>query len=116
MVLAPLVWVAAALGGLADNGANTCSGCASKQASFEASAKYSAEDRTARASDSRAFAGADAGVAMVETLVVAVVSVARIVILSAAAALPDTLVEVPVAIMTTASVIALLRQTGQRSE
>jgi hypothetical protein len=94
------------LGSLADNGANTRSGCASNQASFESSAKYSAEDRTARASDGRAFAGADAAMA----LVVAVVSMARLVILSAVAALPDASVEIAVAVM------ALLRQTRQRDE
>jgi hypothetical protein len=105
----PLVRVAAVLGGLADNGANTGSGCASNQASFEASAEYSAEDRTARASDGRAFAGADAAVALIETLVVAVVSMARIVILSAAAALPDAFIEVLAAAI-------LLCQSGQRCE
>jgi hypothetical protein len=102
------------LGGLAHNSANTGSGCAANQAPFESSAEYRAENRTAHASDGSAFAGADAAMALVETLVVAVVSMARLVILSAVAALPDTLVKVAAVVMTT--VIALLRDARQRSE
>jgi hypothetical protein len=98
------------LGGLADNGANACSRCASNQASFEASTEYGAEDCTARASDGRAFAGADATLVLVEAIVIAVVSMARIVILSAVSALADALAEVAVGMPT--PVIALLCQTG----
>lgn len=99
------------LSSLADNGANTRSGCASDEGSFESSAEYSAEDRAARAADGRSFARTNTAAVLIEPLVVAVVSVTGIVVLSAVTALPDSSVEV-----LAVRVIVLLRQCGERRE
>jgi hypothetical protein len=104
------------LGGLAHNSTNTCSGCASDQASFEASAEESAKDCTADASDSRAFTGADAAPTLVVPLVVAVVRMARLIVLSAVTAFSDAAVEVTVAVMTARLLRTPLRHSGHRCE
>jgi hypothetical protein len=106
------------LGGLPDSRADACSGCASDEGSFQTSAEYSAQDRAARGSNGRALAGADAAALLVEALVVAVVSVARIIILSAVAAFPDAFVEVLAAaiMLTTIPVMALLRHSRERCQ
>ncbi|HWE49410.1 MAG TPA: hypothetical protein VG273_06455 [Bryobacteraceae bacterium] len=95
---------------LTENCPDTGSGCASNQASFEPSTEHSAKDRTARAADCRAFAWTDSTALLAVTLVVAVPSVAWVIVISAVPSLPDAPGKIVVA------GIPLLCRTGKRCE
>ena len=94
------------LSGVADDRANTSSGRASNQAPLEALADHRAEHCTPGAPNQRAFTGADAA-APIGAMVIAVIRVTRIVVLPAAAALPDAVIKVLIAAILLICVIAV---------
>ena len=100
--------VAVMVRGLAHDGADTGSGCASDEASFKPSAQYRPENGPASASDSRAFAGANTTAPLIVTLVIPIVGVSRIGVLSPVAALSDAVIEVLVAVLAVSTTVATI--------
>jgi hypothetical protein len=94
------------LRGFADNGTNTGSRGASDEASLQSSAHRGTEDRTASASDERGLAWSDTATFVIP-LVITVRRMARIVVLAAAAALPDAVVKILIVPRLLVSVIAV---------